>query len=448
VFFDKVLQSIPIEPFIEEVQNILSQSPSFRLFYDLRYRNVYIGRHVLSSVLRRLQRGSIEFSDPDVLELLKRLLPMAMQSVKAAELILNKIQPQIVLFNERGYTPYGEIFDVAVNHGINTIQWGQSYRIDAIVFKRYTEKNRDIHQFSLSPDSWRLVQRMPWTDRENAELMKKLKEGYEQGTWFSRKYLHVGKKLKSALEVREQLCLDPTKKTAVIFSHVLWDATFFYGVNLFDDYEQWLVETVRVACANPSINWVVKVHPDYVWKMKRVGDSAKPGDLIALSAKIGQLPDHIKVLEPDTDISTFSLFDVTDYCLTVRGTIGIEMSCFGIPVFTAGTGRYSNLGFTIDSSSREDYLAKLEHIQDFPRLTPEETLLAKKHAYALFMIRPCKFQTVGIEQMSFYQLGHPLDHNVIIRADSFSDIMGAEDLRIFADWAVDSQEIDFLPFLP
>ena len=34
------------------------------------------------------------------------------------------------------------------------------------------------------------------------------------------------------------------------------------------------------------------------------------------------------------------LFKVIDYGITVRGTIGIELPCFGIPVITAGTGRY------------------------------------------------------------------------------------------------------------
>ena len=41
--------------------------------------------------------------------------------------------------------------------------------------------------------------------------------------------------------------LDPERKTAAIFSHILYDATFFYGESLFADYEEWLVEAVRAA---------------------------------------------------------------------------------------------------------------------------------------------------------------------------------------------------------
>ena len=447
VFLDELLGGIPLRYVTAEVKAILNDSPSFHSLLDLKYHGVDVGRHVLSSIVRTLRHGSVEFADPQVMNLLRRSLPRSMQLSLAAELIFDRVKPQMVLFHEKGYSPYGEMFDVAVNREVNIIQFLHSHRSDALVLKRYTQKNRHMHPFSLSPESMELVRQMPWTAQQDSELMQELRGRYEEGTWFNRKYLQVGKKLKKGAEIRDQLGLDPGKKTAVIFSHVLWDATFFFGENLFEDYEQWLIETVKAACNNQAVNWVIKVHPDYVWKMKQLGESAKPRDLTALSTKIGELPKHIKILMPETDISTISLFDVTDYCLTVRGTVGIEMPCFGIPVFTAGTGRYSGLGFTIDSTSREEYLGRLRQIQDFSRLTEEQTVLARKHAYTLFKLRPFVFDTFETVQMPLNSLGHPLDHNVVIRANSFEDLVKAPDLRAFADWATNSNQPDFLmPF--
>ena len=40
--------------------------------------------------------------------------------------------------------------------------------------------------------------------------------------------------------------LDPNKKIAVLFSHIFWDGTFFYGEDLFIDYEDWFRETLKV----------------------------------------------------------------------------------------------------------------------------------------------------------------------------------------------------------
>jgi hypothetical protein len=51
------------------------------------------------------------------------------------------------------------------------------------------------------------------------------------------------------------------------------------------------------------------------------------------------------VLLPDTKISTLSLYRFADYGVTVRGTPGLEIACFGKPAFTAGTGTYAGLGF-------------------------------------------------------------------------------------------------------
>ncbi len=447
IFFDELLAATFKESLLKETQALLSTNPSFKSLCDFKYRGVDTGRHVLSAITRSLRHGSIEFSNPQVKELLTECLPRSMQAVLAAELLFDKVEPAITLFLEKGYTPYGEIFDVSVNRGVDTIQFMRSHRSDALALKRYHRGNRHLHPFSLSEETWKQVKEMPWTELCEQELMKELKGRYENGTWFNRKYLQVGKKIKSSAEVRSQLGLDPHKKTAVIFSHVLWDATFFYGESLFNDYEEWLVETVKVASENAAVNWIIKLHPDYVWKMKQMGSSAKPRDLLALQAGIGELPPHIHIVEPDTDISTYSLFEVTDYCLTVRGTIGIEMPCFGIPVFTAGTGRYSGLGFTIDSQSREEYLSRIEHILDFPRLNPEQTLLAKKHAYALFKLRPCPFKTFEMVQMPLNRLGHPLDHNVVIRAKRIKEISQAADMNTFAEWITDSHNVDFLmPF--
>jgi hypothetical protein len=79
-----------------------------------------------------------------------------------------------------------------------------------------------------------------------------------------------------------------------------------------------------------------------------------------------------------------------DYCLTVRGTIGIEAGCFGIRVLTAGTGRFDRLGFTRDYATTADYLADLRRLPALPPMTPAEIELARRFAYGVFMARPTK----------------------------------------------------------
>ncbi|MBM4439473.1 MAG: hypothetical protein FJ027_03565 [Candidatus Rokubacteria bacterium] len=418
----------------------LTDVPSMMAY---QYRGTYVGRHVLSTVCRTLRHGTPDLASPRVRELLDRVLPEAMHTALRGERALAALQPHSALFLERGYTPYGELYDLAINAGVNTIQWVGAHVNEALIVRRCTEGNRHDHPFSLAEETWEEVKARPWTQEQDAAIQREFDERYQQGAWFMRQRLQDGKRVKTVDEVRAQLGLDPAKRTAVVFSHLFWDATFFFGEDVFDTYEQWLVETVRAACRNPAINWVIKLHPANVWKLR---DNAPTEfvEEVALREQVGPLPKHIVLVRPQTDINTYSFFQLMDYCLTVRGTIGMEAPCYGIPVLTAGTGRYSGRGFTIDAKTRAEYLGRLARIQDIPRLGPAEIELARRHAYALFKLRPFPIDSFRLMFPGVDTPSHPLDHDVDVRVRSTAELRGAADLNAFATWAVDGKRLDYL----
>ena len=51
-----------------------------------------------------------------------------------------------------------------------------------------------------------------------------------------------------------------------------------------------------------------------------------------------------------------------DACLTIRGTIGIEAALFDKHVITAGSSRYSKLGFTKDFKNKYEYLKYIKNL--------------------------------------------------------------------------------------
>ncbi len=425
----------------EEAQRILAGITTFDAMYRFRSGEVNTGRHVLSTIVRQLKQGSASFHDPQVAAFLRKFFPQSLTAARAAETLFAARPFKNVLFVEKGYTPYAEFFDVALNHHANVVQFHHGHRSELIVMKRYTDSNRYQHSSSLSRQSWERVLKMPWSQEQEDAFMQELRTGYEQGTWLNRKFLLADKKLLTPAEVYARLGLDPAKKTAVIFSHVLWDATFFFGKNLFVDYEEWLIETVKAACRNTDVQWVIKVHPDYVWKT-RPGETQEPRDVIALAANVGTLPPHIVLVLPSSEISTYSFFAITDYCITVRGTIGIEAPCFGIPVLTAGTGRYSGLGFTCDFETKEEYLHALQHILDIPPLTAQQISLARRHAYALFNLRPLEVRS--FEMLPVRLPGGGFDYETTLRVSSPADIRSAPDLQAFTQWVLHSTDEDYL----
>jgi hypothetical protein len=281
---------------------------------------------------------------------------------------------------------------------------------------------------------------MQWAEANRQRVFSELRNCYTTGEWYSEVGTQFKTRIMDSAEVRNRLDLDGGRKTAVMFPHILWDGTFFYGRDLFGSYEEWFVETVRAACGNSRVNWTIKVHPGNIVKSIRDGFTGEPSELKVLRERIGRLPNHVRVIGADSDISTFSLLGVMDYCVTVRGTVGIEAATLGIPVLTAGTGRYDRKGFTIDPSTREEYLHRITHIEDIPSPSRGDRELAERFAYAIFLLRPLILTTVTLE----YQRDPRATPRTRIKAMTREDWLKAPDLRAFAEWVAKGNELDFL----
>jgi hypothetical protein len=401
-------------------------------------------RHVLATASRILHRTSLDPDEPELQPLLRDLALTAARSRAGGAALLDRLQPELVLFNERNYAQEAPICDLALERGLNTIQWVNAFQDDGLVFKRYTEETKGLHPRSLSDDSWERVRALPWTVEHETELAREFELRYAGGWGLTRRN-HGWTRAFSAEEIRAELGLDPERRTAVLFSHVLWDANmFFRGVDLFPDQEAWFVESVRAACENPRVQWIVKLHPANVWKQRRDGFEGEGSELEILREHVGELPPHVHVLRASSEISTRSIFELADWGITIRGSIGVELPCFGVPVLTGGTGFYAGRGFTVDSSSAAEYLDRLRRIEELTPLTDEQTLLAKRHAYALFRLRPTRFTSFSSVFRPLEELGHPLDHDVVVNLRSRAELERAADLRAFGEWARDGRELDYL----
>lgn len=443
VYFEERMRACRDPKDEEEIRTFLASHPTNEQMLDYAFEGINIGANALSVVLKNVRAGSVDLRVPAIEQSALKLLMEARSAVRAARAVLGEISPKTLLFTETGYTPHGELFAVAVEKGMTPIQYVHSQRLDALTMKRYLTLENMVDPISISKKSWDALKAMPWTQGQEESFVGELGAHYQDKTWFN--FLASrDKKHKTPEEVRAQIGLDPAKKTAVIYSHVVWDASFYYGKNLFKDYDDWLVQTVKEACANPNIQWVIKLHPDYIWQTKFMEKDSEMRDMIAILANTGgTLPDHVKVVPPDTDISTYSFFGVADFCITVRGTIGLECPVFGITTFTAGTGRYAGLGFTEDSSSVGEYLEKMRTIHHIPALDPERRTLARKHAYGLFALRPAVIRSFTVQPV--YEGDDVVDHHMRIHARLAKDIDTDPGLQSLADWIVHSKEEDYLP---
>jgi hypothetical protein len=411
---------------------------------ELRYEGAEVGREALSTVSRYLHEGGVDLGDPQARALLADLLHTAVRTAIAAGRMLDDLQPELVLFNEKNYAGEGPLCDIALLRGLDVIQFVGGFEDDTTVFKRYTEKTKAIHPRSLSDASWERVKRLPWTPEHDAELEREFARRYDKDATFLARWNQGWTRSVPREEIQRLLGLDHAKRTVVVFSHVLWDANMFFGRDLFADQEEWFVETVRAAAANERVNWIVKLHPANVWKRRRDGVVGELDEHVAIREQVGELPAHVQLLEPDTEISTWSLFEVTDVGVTIRGSVGFELPCFAKPALTAGTGFYSGRGFTVDSDTREEYLARLASVHELPPLTPEQIELARRHAHALFRLRQTRFTTYRSVYKPLERIADPYEATIEIYARTAEELARADDLRRLGDWAVDTRELDYL----
>ena len=400
------------------------------------------GRVAASTTIRQLRTGTLDLKSPQVRSVLGNRLASAMASATAARAVLRQVRPQLMLSSDVEYTPGSELFDNCLDNGIDIVTYRAGHRNNTLLLKRYSSGNRDQNPVSLSDESWELLKAMEWSEARRTELRDELFDCYSSANWYGSAGTQFNTRLVDASAIRSRLGLARGKKTAFIFPHIPWDAPLRWGRDLFPSSEKWLVETVRAASYNDNVNWIIKIHPANVGKRSEEG-GRETAEMATLRRHFGQLPAHVSVIPPDSDISTYSLYEVMDYCVTVRGTVGIEAASFGIPVITAGTGRYEGKGFTTDPGSREQYLDRIARIHEIGRLSLAKQELAERFAYGIFLRRPLPLRAISLEfsDEPGTEAGFTRTRLNITTRDGWNH---APDLRALAQWIGNARNPDFL----
>jgi hypothetical protein len=425
-----------------EAARLTAGQLTFQAVKQWSFANSWIGPQILSTVSRTHHEGAPDPAHPETRAEITMMLPELLARALVAQRVLDRVRPDLGLVNEANYALNGPFVDQMTAGGLGVIQFFQPWRDDALSFRRLTKATRRVHPSAIAPERFAVLAQQPWTAAADRAVDQIFADRYS-GKWFLQTRNQPGTRRTDRIAIQTKLGLDPAKKTAIVFSHVLWDANLFFGEDLFQDYGEWFVETLRAAAANPHLNWVIKLHPANLWKRAREGVTGEYSEARLIHEQLGAVPAHVKLLAPDTDIDTLSLFEFADYGVTVRGTSGMELPCFGKPLLTAGTGRYSGLGFTVDSESAAEYLGRLAALHEMPPMTARQTELARCHAYAAFVLRPWRMLSFKSEFNYLKQGVHPLDHNLRSMARSLAEAEANGDLARFAAWAA-SGEVDYL----
>ena len=374
-----------------KISILIKDEIKFHLIKNWSYLDVLIGPTILSNIQRRNRLGSPNLKDPLVVKNIYHLLPIIMSWVEKIRLLFDNFPIEKIITIEANDWN-SPIISLAIKREIDCIQVVQPFKDDSFIFKRLNKDTIGTNPNSIDKSTLNKIKKIKWTDSYEKCLSKEILDRYS-GKSKMQSRNHSKTKRFNKCEILKKLNLDSNKKIACVFSHILWDANLFYGSDLYSDYSEWFIETLKIAIENPDINWIIKLHPANIWKRQFEGETSELAELSLLKSNgIDSLPKHIALLPPESNIDTYSLFNIIDYGITVRGTVGIELPCFGKWVITAGTGRYTDLGITKDPKSIQEYEWLLRNLNNIEIFDSAKIQLAKWHAYLIFVDRPCKFE--------------------------------------------------------
>lgn len=415
------------------------------LFKGFKYRNAPVALHSLATLSAARPEGVVG-NDPGSLRLLGRLLRRTMLLQEAARALFEQVRPTLALGVEKGFVGTCETYYAALERGTDYVQWVGCHEPESLMLRRYRPESFREHPFSISDGNWARLRGTPWREEYREAVMAEFERGYRSGAWFRYKGLSSQKEFAEREQLQQRLGLDPAKKTAIIYSHILNDANLFYGTDLFaGGYEEWLVETVRAAGQNPAVNWVLKIHPANVYRNARIGYEGEYGELLALRRAFGRVPEFLRIVRPEESVSPLSFFALTDWGVTVRGTVGLELPCMGIPVLTAGTGRYSGKGFTVDSTSPAEYLDRVKNIHHIAALDTDQERLGVLYAFHVFRSRPARYGAV-LEDVYLKPLQHPRHRDLEFRVPAIGAALAHPQVKALAQFLSSRSEDDFLDF--
>lgn len=348
----------------------------------LKYGGVSVGKNVKSAVLRYLKGHDLP-TDP---RLVQEYAFSGLVCASAACNAFGKLQPSRVFMSHGVYVDWGPALHTALEMQIPITAWMASY-LPSRFYLRHVPDGVHIDFHNMSEEAWRDISAMPWVADEEERLNTYLTDRYLKDVSFDMKRFkpYVGK----TSEVLARYRLDENKPIWGIFAHINWDTVSDYAPMLYESFNEWMSETIEIAKEVSDVQWLVKVHPAEAW------DNPDSGVESLIRKKFPVLPDNIRVLPAEENISPLDFYGLVDGAVTVYGTAGLELAVHGKPVILAGDGHYGKKGFTYDAESRDAYRRLLRTVREIGPLTATQVQLAKKYAYCYFILRQVPLSVVA-----------------------------------------------------
>jgi hypothetical protein len=197
-------------------------------------------------------------------------------------------------------------------------------------------------------------------------------------------------------EIIRLLGLNPNKKSIGIFTNLVWDAQVLFKDTIFCGVVDWVLQTIEFFLSKPESQVILRIHPAEV----KGNFETQEKILDIIRQRFPTIHEHIKIIPPESDISTYTLSEIIDVALLYTTKVGLEMALKGLPVIVAGEAFFRGKGFTYDPETRDEYFQLLSRYQKLKPLSEEQLQLAQQYVYHYFHRRLVPFRFIKNPKLS------------------------------------------------
>ncbi len=430
----KHLNILPLQPLLSYNNYFVKKKFNFKSIDEIKkykWKNISCGVFALSGTFKDLKTEEFDLNNLRHKKILKKNLLKSLDYANSFYNFLKKNKVGSAIFSDPGYVGQGEMFEILTNRNIPCYQFFTSIEDNKIIFKKYLKHNQKDHFDKISDKNWKYLLQKKKKKNNLKISLNKIKKIYLQNNWFPSVGTTRSENFFSKKKIYEFLKLDKKKPIAVIFNHIFWDGTFFYGNDTFPTYRDWFIETIKAANKNKNLNWIIKPHPANKVQNLRYGINDNLTEEEKIVIKIfGKVPLNFKILNNSNKINSWSLYQFLDYCLTIRGTPGIESSLFGSETIVCGTGRYEDRGFSKYFKNKSTYLKYLSNLKKFKKKDNKRIANALLYADSVFFKKPLKLDSISLK----FKKNKKADMSLKVNFNSKKEFLNNHDVSNILSW--------------
>ncbi len=356
-----------------EVERFMAALPE-REYYRFTYKGMPLGAQVEASVARFFYVNAPDFQ-PLTIQVARRMVRGAITMAEAMLRMNAELKPDLFLPNYGAYLSRGAAYLAGRSLGKRVAVWARGYVEEAVMLGLNEHTFTELAERTTGP--WGSFDFTPERERELDAMLDRRVHGKAMR-------MHNKTPVLQAEHLYTQLDVNPQQPIVSLFTNCGFDTKLFYDTSLYPDVLSWIYDSIELFKGRPE-QLVIRVHPGELWlpQIERAMDRIKD--------RYPTLPANVRIVPPESKLSSYVLAQVSQVCLAYGSLIGLEVAAMGKPVIVAGRGPYWRKGFTYDVHTRADYERWLSRLDALAAPDPQRIQGARRFTYYFFFLRQIPF---------------------------------------------------------